>query len=435
MTYTATDTYSAVISIRLLALIWDDCGYTGHEMLPEFGIINMNGRLYDPVLGRFFSPDPYVQFAGSPQSYNRYSYCLNNPLKYTDPSGQSITGFFIGLAIFNAASSMMRAAFNHENIWKAGAMSLLSTAVTYGIGELFKTTGSIGHELLRAGTHGAASGVLNMLGGGDFVSGFVSGAVASGIHSMPQGSDRQRLVKLMTGSAAGGLAAYALGGNFIQGAIQGLKIGLFNHYVHDQRENTDLTQDAQGNLHGELAEFVCVGDEPISLFQFVLSIFSCFNDFFDAVGESFKLDNNSTYGSNHKFYFHGEGERPFWGNQYTKTRFLSDIGNDFCKRTGWIGIALDFEYIRAEYLKDCEDLANFGVTNYYRSVKAAGECFGAFILGKLGVEVGAGVGLLGGPLGGILGGVAGGVGGGMLGKLMGGQLVHNYYRDNKLFIP
>ena len=48
-------------------------GYTGHEMLPEFGIINMNGRLYDPVLGRFFSPDPYVQFPGSPQSYNRYS--------------------------------------------------------------------------------------------------------------------------------------------------------------------------------------------------------------------------------------------------------------------------------------------------------------------------------------------------------------------------
>jgi len=136
-------------------------------------------------------------------------------------------------------------------------MSLLSTAVTYGIGELFKTTGSIGHELLRAGTHGAASGVLNILGGGDFVSGFVSGAVASGIHSMPQGSDSQMLVKLMTGSAAGGLVAYALGGRFIQGAIKGLKIGFFNHYVHDQRENTDLTQDAQGNLRGELAEFVC----------------------------------------------------------------------------------------------------------------------------------------------------------------------------------
>ena len=73
-------------------------GYTGHEMLSEFDIINMNqrslsrsgesnGRLYDPVLGRFFSPDNYVQMPDNSQNFNRYSYCLNNPLKYTDPSG------------------------------------------------------------------------------------------------------------------------------------------------------------------------------------------------------------------------------------------------------------------------------------------------------------------------------------------------------------
>ena len=63
-------------------------GYTGHEMLPEFDIINMNGRLYDPILGRFFSPDNYVQMPDNSQNFNRYSYCLNNPLKYTDPSGE-----------------------------------------------------------------------------------------------------------------------------------------------------------------------------------------------------------------------------------------------------------------------------------------------------------------------------------------------------------
>ncbi len=78
-------------------------------MLPEFGIINMNGRLYDPVLGRFFSPDPFVQFLGSPQGYNRYSYCLNNPLRYTDPSGQIATEVIM-FGLFNMASSMMRAA-------------------------------------------------------------------------------------------------------------------------------------------------------------------------------------------------------------------------------------------------------------------------------------------------------------------------------------
>lgn len=63
-------------------------GYTGHEMLPEFGLINMNGRLYDPMLGRFLSPDNYVQMPDFSQSFNRYSYCINNPLKYNDPSGE-----------------------------------------------------------------------------------------------------------------------------------------------------------------------------------------------------------------------------------------------------------------------------------------------------------------------------------------------------------
>ncbi|XZF14273.1 FG-GAP-like repeat-containing protein [Chitinophagaceae bacterium MMS25-I14] len=66
---------------------WDR-GYTGHELIPQFGIINMNGRLYDPLLGRIFSPDDYVQQPDNAQNYNRYSYCLNNPLKYNDPNGE-----------------------------------------------------------------------------------------------------------------------------------------------------------------------------------------------------------------------------------------------------------------------------------------------------------------------------------------------------------
>ncbi len=63
-------------------------GYTGHEHLPWFGLVNMNGRLYDGAVGAFLSPDPYVQEPDLTLSYNRYSYCLNNPLKYTDPGGE-----------------------------------------------------------------------------------------------------------------------------------------------------------------------------------------------------------------------------------------------------------------------------------------------------------------------------------------------------------
>lgn len=73
-------------------------GYTGHEHLTMFGLINMNARLYDPVLGRFLSPDPYVQDPFFSQNFNRYSYCWNNPLRFTDPSGEFIPLIVIGAA-------------------------------------------------------------------------------------------------------------------------------------------------------------------------------------------------------------------------------------------------------------------------------------------------------------------------------------------------
>ncbi len=63
-------------------------GYTGHEHLPWFGLINMNARLYDAALGRFLAPDPYIQNPLFSQNYNRYSYALNNPLVYIDQDGE-----------------------------------------------------------------------------------------------------------------------------------------------------------------------------------------------------------------------------------------------------------------------------------------------------------------------------------------------------------
>jgi len=85
-------------------------GFTGHEHYPQFKIINMNGRLYDPVIARFFSPDKYVMNSSFTQDFNRYTYARNNPLKYTDPSGDYI--WIIGLmqtmeAIFNAFNISM----------------------------------------------------------------------------------------------------------------------------------------------------------------------------------------------------------------------------------------------------------------------------------------------------------------------------------------
>ncbi len=64
-----------------------DRGYTGHEHLDSVGLIHMNGRVQDPVLGRFISADPFIPDPSDAQSYNRYSYVRNNPLSLFDPSG------------------------------------------------------------------------------------------------------------------------------------------------------------------------------------------------------------------------------------------------------------------------------------------------------------------------------------------------------------
>lgn len=73
-------------------------GFTGHEYLPEFGLVNMNARLYDPLLGRMLSPDNMLMDETLSESFNRYAYGLNNPLKYKDPTGNFfiIDDFIIG---------------------------------------------------------------------------------------------------------------------------------------------------------------------------------------------------------------------------------------------------------------------------------------------------------------------------------------------------
>ena len=67
-------------------------GYTGHEHLERTGLIHMNGRVYDPAIGQFLSPDPVVADASFSQGWNAYSYALNSPLSYSDPSGLTLVG-------------------------------------------------------------------------------------------------------------------------------------------------------------------------------------------------------------------------------------------------------------------------------------------------------------------------------------------------------
>ncbi|MGA2280262.1 MAG: toxin TcdB middle/N-terminal domain-containing protein [Verrucomicrobiota bacterium] len=61
--------------------------FTGQVFDGETGLYYFNARYYDPELGRFIQPDTVIPDFSDPQSYNRYSYCRNNPLRMTDPTG------------------------------------------------------------------------------------------------------------------------------------------------------------------------------------------------------------------------------------------------------------------------------------------------------------------------------------------------------------
>ncbi|MDO8897531.1 MAG: polymorphic toxin type 23 domain-containing protein [Bacteroidales bacterium] len=89
-----------------------DRGFTGHEHLYGFQLINMNGRMYDPVVSRMLSPDNFIQAPDFSQSFNRYSYCWNNPLKYTDPSGEMVMFYALGLFI---TGSIIENAINYKD--------------------------------------------------------------------------------------------------------------------------------------------------------------------------------------------------------------------------------------------------------------------------------------------------------------------------------
>ena len=66
-------------------------GYTDHEMLDAVALIHMNGRVYEPLLGRFLSPDPVVAEPWSTQGWSRYAYVTNDPLRYTAPTGHQLS--------------------------------------------------------------------------------------------------------------------------------------------------------------------------------------------------------------------------------------------------------------------------------------------------------------------------------------------------------
>lgn len=238
-------------------------GFTFHEMLDMDFLVCMNARVYNPVLGRFLTPDPYVQFPDNLQSMNRYAYVLNNPLSFTDPSGYFLGGLFKFLkknvatiaavtiavvtqqyyalpAIVSGAAAGFGAAFTSTIVnggsvdmaFKAGVQGGIwggiSAGVAYGIGSAFgtETLGDINKfDVPKAFLHGVTQGEISELQGGDFRSGFFGGLGGELSNNFFKGNI------LMT-SIAGGTISSLSGGSFANGAITATFVATYNDAMH-----------------------------------------------------------------------------------------------------------------------------------------------------------------------------------------------------------
>ena len=192
-------------------------GYTGHEMLPGFELINMGGRMYDPAVARFLSCDNFVQEPTNSQNFNRYSYCLNNPLKYTDPSGEFFH-LIIGAAIGGMMYWMM-----HGCQWNAKGLGYFTVgavagAVSAGVGAGMNVAMAGGN--FWTGAAGLAQGVSST----GFISGMATGASAGFAGGLISGAGNSWVAGkkfssgLVAGLKSGGLGALSGG---ITGGIHG----------------------------------------------------------------------------------------------------------------------------------------------------------------------------------------------------------------------
>lgn len=183
-----------------------DRGYTGHEHLPLHVLINMNGRMYDPVQGRMLSPDNYVPDPWHTQGYNRYSYANNNPLKFTDPDGN-----FIHLIV----GAIVGGLFNLMNADIKGNIGSFWDGIKYfGVGAVAGALGA-----------GMGAGLSAYLAGGSFSAGFMgmTGATSAGFFA---------------GSASGAIGGFSAG--FIS--------GFGNHLIEGGNLKSSIEKGFQGGL-------------------------------------------------------------------------------------------------------------------------------------------------------------------------------------------
>jgi RHS repeat-associated protein len=216
-------------------------GFTGHEMLDGLDVIHMNGRIYDPTIGRFLQPDPIIQSPDNPQNWNAYSYVFNNPYKYTDPTGylgqteRSWLGAIVAIAasVFTggAAAGWWAASLTTGQLFaitvaagfasgaittksfEGGLYGAFGAALSFGVGWA-GTTYNWGAGTIVA--QAFTGGIVESLQGGNFGAGFVSAwvgaAVAPGLRNLGA------VKRVVVAALVGGTLSEITGGKFANGA-------------------------------------------------------------------------------------------------------------------------------------------------------------------------------------------------------------------------
>ena len=221
-------------------------GFSGHEHYDLFSLIDMNGRIYDPVIGRFNSPDPFIPDVTELQSFNHYSYVYNNPLSLTDPSGYW-PGFINNIvhaigSVANAVIDLHIKAFNEgtkwvkEN-WKTIVIVTVVVAATIATGGVGAAIGSAfwGTVLsgAAAGFAGAFTGTL--INGGTFSDALKSGGKGAVIGAASAGLTygAGELATSASGAnnsvTAGQLGIKVAGNGIVQGGVSEANGGKFVH--------------------------------------------------------------------------------------------------------------------------------------------------------------------------------------------------------------
>lgn len=137
-------------------------GFTEHEMLDSVSLVHMNGRVYDPYLGRFLSADTVIQSLGATESINPYAYAWNDPLKYTDPSGHSLGSFLVSLI----AAVVTVVAYAILDYYFGPVLALFGAGFAGGFTGALLATGSLSAALTAGLISGAMLGTLGPLGAG-----------------------------------------------------------------------------------------------------------------------------------------------------------------------------------------------------------------------------------------------------------------------------